>query len=73
MFKEILAVEPSERETLKALKRFEKIKIKRDLLNRQRCGVRLFYYDERLKNKDVIILCEVIEHIDEERLEKQWI
>jgi len=30
----------------------------------------LFYYDARLQHKDVIILCEVIEHINEERLPK---
>lgn len=28
----------------------------------------LFYFDESLRNKDVMILCEVIEHIDEHRL-----
>lgn len=68
--KEILAVEPSESESLKALKRFEKVvKDKNFLLPKQMMGS-LFYYDERLKNKDVMILCEVIEHIDMDRLPK---
>ena len=30
----------------------------------------LVYFDDRLKNKDILILCEVIEHIDEYRLPK---
>ena len=67
---EILAVEPSERETLKAVKRFEKMKRKEGFVEPTTIWGSLFYYDERLKNKDVIILCEVIEHIDEERLKK---
>ena len=67
---EILAVEPSERETLKAVKRFEKIKDKEGFVEPTTMWGSLFYYDERLENKDVIILCEVIEHIDEERLGK---
>ncbi len=65
---ELLAVEPSEIAMKKALKRFEALE-----------GVSvsptptwgsLFYYDARLQHKDVIVLCEVIEHIDEERLPK---
>ena len=67
---EILAVEPSERETLKAVKRFEKIRSKEEFVEPTTMWGSLFYYDERLENKDVIILCEVIEHIDEERLGK---
>ncbi|MDI2588381.1 3' terminal RNA ribose 2'-O-methyltransferase Hen1 [Psychrobacillus sp. NEAU-3TGS] len=67
---EILAVEPSESETLKAVKRFEKLKEQKDFTMPTMIWGSLFYFDERLKNKDVIILCEVIEHIDEERLPK---
>ncbi|MFC7687894.1 3' terminal RNA ribose 2'-O-methyltransferase Hen1 [Ureibacillus sp. GCM10028918] len=68
--KEILAVEPSESETLKALKRFEKVEKGEHFNMPKQIMGSLFYYDERLKNKDIIILCEVIEHIDEERLPK---
>lgn len=67
---EILAVEPSEGETLKAMDRFEKIKEKDNFVQPTPVMSSLFYYDERLKNKDIIILCEVIEHIDEHRLPK---
>ena len=67
---EILAVEPSQSESIKALKRLEKVESKeRFIMPTQMIGS-LFYYDERLKNKDIIILCEVIEHIDEHRLPK---
>lgn len=68
--KEILAVEPSESATLKALKRFEKAKQKENFILPTPIMGSLFYYDERLKQKDVMILCEVIEHIDEYRLPK---
>ena len=67
---EILAVEPSEKETLKAIRRFEKAKNKEGFIEPKTLWGSLFYYDERLKNKDIMILCEVIEHIDEERLPK---
>ena len=67
---EILAVEPSEKEQLKARRRFEKVKDRTAFVEPTPMWGSLFYYDERLKNKDVIILCEVIEHIDEERLPK---
>lgn len=68
--KEILAVEPSESQTLKALKRFEKVEQKENFVMPKQIMGSLFYYDERLKNKDIMILCEVIEHIDEVRLPK---
>ncbi|MFE0503192.1 3' terminal RNA ribose 2'-O-methyltransferase Hen1 [Peribacillus butanolivorans] len=68
--KEILAVEPSQTATIKALGRFEKVKNKEKFVVPETLWGSLFYYDERLKNKDVIILCEVIEHIDEYRLPK---
>jgi 3' terminal RNA ribose 2'-O-methyltransferase Hen1 len=68
--KEILSVEPSESAALKALKRFEKADEKEGFLRPTTMMGSLFYYDERLKYKDVMILCEVIEHIDEARLPK---
>ncbi len=68
--KEILAVEPSEHMTLQAVKRFEKVADKAGFLSPTLIWGSLFYYDERLKNKDCMILCEVIEHIDEIRLPK---
>ncbi|MCK1992095.1 3' terminal RNA ribose 2'-O-methyltransferase Hen1 [Peribacillus muralis] len=68
--KEILAVEPSQSATLKALGRFDKVKDKEKFVIPKPLWGSLFYYDEELKNKDVIILCEVIEHIDEHRLPK---
>jgi 3' terminal RNA ribose 2'-O-methyltransferase Hen1 len=67
---EILAVEPSESASLKALERFNKVKNKEKFVIPELLWGSLFYYDERLKDKDVIILCEVIEHIDETRLPK---
>lgn len=67
---EILAVEPSETESLKAMKRFEKVEEKEGFVEPTPMWGSLFYYDERLQDKNVIILCEVIEHIDEERLPK---
>ncbi|MFJ7935894.1 methyltransferase domain-containing protein [Sporosarcina sp. NPDC096371] len=67
---EILAVEPSEKESLKAINRFEKVQDKDGFVEPTPMWGSLFYYDERLVDKDVLILCEVIEHIDEERLPK---
>lgn len=68
--KEILAVEPSETENLKAKRRFEKVKDQPDFVEPKTLWGSLFYFDERLKGKDLIVLCEVIEHIDEYRLPK---
>lgn len=68
--KEILAVEPSESSSIKALKRFEKAEQKESFIMPEQIIGSLFYYDERLKNRDIMILCEVIEHIDEYRLPK---
>ena len=68
--KEILAVEPSEQMTLQAIKRFEKLEGNSGFLYPTLIWGSLFYYDERLKDKDCLILCEVIEHIDEIRLPK---
>ncbi|WP_433957989.1 methyltransferase domain-containing protein [Cytobacillus horneckiae] len=67
---EILAVEPSERESLKAVKRFSEASKDESFIVPQNIWGSLFYFDERLKNKDVMVLCEVIEHIELERLSK---
>jgi 3' terminal RNA ribose 2'-O-methyltransferase Hen1 len=68
--KEILSVEPANKARLKALERFDQIKEKHGFVEPKSVPGSLFYYDERLTNKDVMILCEVIEHIDEYRLDK---
>ncbi|MCH1627949.1 3' terminal RNA ribose 2'-O-methyltransferase Hen1 [Fredinandcohnia quinoae] len=68
--KEVLAVEPSEVATLRALERYRKVEDKNGFVKPTSLWGSLFYYDERLKNKDIMILCEVIEHIDEYRLPK---
>ncbi|CAM5214653.1 Ubiquinone biosynthesis O-methyltransferase, mitochondrial [Ureibacillus acetophenoni] len=68
--KEILAIEPSESASLQALKRFEKVRDSEKFQMPKQIIGSLYYFDERLKNKDIIILCEVIEHIDEYRLPK---
>lgn len=68
--KEILAVEPSEEASLRAMERFAQAEGKAGFTKPSQLWGSLFYYDERLKGKDIIILCEVIEHIDEERLPK---
>jgi 3' terminal RNA ribose 2'-O-methyltransferase Hen1 len=65
---EILSVEPSNKARLKALERFDHAKEKRGFLEPKSIAGSLFYYDERLSIKDIMILCEVIEHIDEYRL-----
>jgi 3' terminal RNA ribose 2'-O-methyltransferase Hen1 len=66
--KEILAVEPSENAQLRAIERFEKVSKNQHYVSPTPVLGSLFYYDDRLLNKDVMILCEVIEHIDEYRL-----
>ncbi|MFF2450394.1 3' terminal RNA ribose 2'-O-methyltransferase Hen1 [Neobacillus sp. NPDC058068] len=66
--KEILSVEPANKSRLRAMERFEQAKGKRGFIEPKSIAGSLFYYDERLNNKDVMILCEVIEHIDEYRL-----
>ncbi|MED4400465.1 3' terminal RNA ribose 2'-O-methyltransferase Hen1 [Metabacillus fastidiosus] len=68
--KEILAVEPSETATIRAVERFNKVENQERFITPTPIWGSLFYYDERLKNKDIMILCEVIEHIDEYRLPK---
>ncbi|MDQ6598977.1 3' terminal RNA ribose 2'-O-methyltransferase Hen1 [Bacillus salipaludis] len=66
--KEILAVEPSNKARLRALDRFHQAKEQGIFLEPTTMAGSLFYFDERLQNKDIMILCEVIEHIDEARL-----
>ncbi|WP_235845597.1 3' terminal RNA ribose 2'-O-methyltransferase Hen1 [Neobacillus novalis] len=66
--KEIFSVEPANKSRLRAMERFEQAKGKRGFIEPKSIAGSLFYYDERLNNKDVIVLCEVIEHIDENRL-----
>jgi 3' terminal RNA ribose 2'-O-methyltransferase Hen1 len=68
--KEILAVEPSETGQLRAIGRFEKASQREDFVSPTPVWGSLFYYDERLRGKDIMIICEVIEHIDEYRLSK---
>ncbi|AYV66644.1 MULTISPECIES: methyltransferase domain-containing protein [Niallia] len=67
---ELIAVDPSEREQLKAKKRIEALVDKPDFLLPTFKWGSLFYYDSELEKKDIFILCEVIEHIDENRLGK---
>ncbi|MDE0584686.1 3' terminal RNA ribose 2'-O-methyltransferase Hen1 [Planococcus sp. A6] len=68
--KEVLAVEPSQVETMKAVRRFDKVEDKENFVEPETLWGSLYYFDERLKEKDLMILCEVIEHIDEPRLPK---
>ncbi|MEH7247533.1 3' terminal RNA ribose 2'-O-methyltransferase Hen1 [Neobacillus niacini] len=68
--KEILSIEPSSKARLKAIERFGQVINKEGYVEPQSLIGSLFYFDSRLQNKDIIILCEVIEHIDEERLPK---
>ena len=69
---EILAVEPSQVETMKAVRRFEKVEDKENFVEPVTLWGSLYYFDDRLKGKDLMILCEVIEHIDEPRLPKAF-
>ena len=68
--KEILSIEPSNKARLKAIERFGQVIDKEGYIEPQSLAGSLFYFDSRLQNKDIIILCEVIEHIDQERLPK---
>jgi 3' terminal RNA ribose 2'-O-methyltransferase Hen1 len=66
--KEILSIEPSSRSRLQAMRRFEEGNSENGYIEPKSLAGSLYYFDERLQNKDIIILCEVIEHIDEHRL-----
>jgi 3' terminal RNA ribose 2'-O-methyltransferase Hen1 len=67
---EILSIEPSNKSRIKAIERFDQVIETDGYVKPQSLPGSLFYFDSRLQNKDIIILCEVIEHIDEERLPK---
>lgn len=67
---EILSIEPSNKARIKAIERFDQVIAKERYVKPQSLPGSLFYYDSRLQNKDILILCEVIEHIDEDRLPK---
>lgn len=68
--KEILAVEPTQKELLRAIKRFAESAQSEGFNPPTPVWGSLYYYDEQLRDKDVMILCEVIEHLDESRLPK---
>lgn len=65
---EVWAIEPSQVALLRAIDRFDKANKKPGFVKPQAQFGSLYYYDERIIQKDVMILCEVIEHIDEDRL-----
>ncbi|MBW4084382.1 3' terminal RNA ribose 2'-O-methyltransferase Hen1 [Paenibacillus sp. S150] len=67
---EIKAVEPSAAAQLRAMDRFAKLEGRPGAIVPEPVTGSLFYYDEALRGKDVMILCEVIEHIDERRLNR---
>ncbi|MEK5024064.1 3' terminal RNA ribose 2'-O-methyltransferase Hen1 [Paenibacillus sp. FSL M7-1046] len=66
--RDIKAVEPSATAQLRAMDRFAKLEGRQGTIVPKPVTGSLFYFDESLRNKDVMILCEVIEHIDEHRL-----
>jgi 3' terminal RNA ribose 2'-O-methyltransferase Hen1 len=68
--KEILSIEPSNKSRIRAIERFEQVNAKEGYVQPQSLPGSLYYFDSRVQNKDVIVLCEVIEHIDEKRLPK---
>lgn len=65
---EVWAIEPSKTSLLRAMDRFEKESKKSNFVKPHAQFGSLYYYDEQLTYKDVMILCEVIEHINEDRL-----
>ena len=65
----ILAVEPSGQSRLRAMERFAKLEGRSGLAAMPESVIgSLFYFDEQMQHQDVIILCEVIEHIEAYRL-----
>ncbi|MEO2205187.1 3' terminal RNA ribose 2'-O-methyltransferase Hen1 [Paenibacillus pabuli] len=65
----ILAVEPSGQSRLRAMERFAKLEGRSGIVAMPEPIIgSLFYFDEQLQNQDVMILCEVIEHIEAYRL-----
>lgn len=65
---EILSIEPYEKARLSAINQFNKFQNQMKFTYPTTLWGSLYYYDERLKDTDVLILCEVIEHIEEHRL-----
>lgn len=65
---QVWAVEPSMQSQLRAIDRFAKLEGRTDDVIPVITIGSLFYRDERWVDQDVIILCEVIEHINEVRL-----
>lgn len=68
--REIKAVEPSAAAQLRALDRFAKLEGRAGTVMPEPVTGSLFYFDESLRGRDVMILCEVIEHIEEYRLDR---
>ncbi|WP_091015653.1 MULTISPECIES: 3' terminal RNA ribose 2'-O-methyltransferase Hen1 [Paenibacillus] len=67
----ILAVEPSGQSRLRAMERFAKLEGRSGMVAMPEPIIgSLFYFDEQMQNQDVMILCEVIEHIEEYRLNR---
>ncbi|KLU53087.1 methyltransferase type 12 [Paenibacillus sp. VT-400] len=65
----ILAVEPSGQSRLRAMERFAKLEGRSGVVAMPEPIIgSLFYFDEQMQNQDFMILCEVIEHIEEYRL-----
>ncbi|WP_223836566.1 methyltransferase domain-containing protein [Paenibacillus oceani] len=64
----VLAVEPSAVAQLRAIDRFAKMEGRQGAAVPTPVSGSLFYFDESLRGHNVMILCEVIEHIDEHRL-----
>ncbi|MCG7377677.1 methyltransferase domain-containing protein [Paenibacillus sp. ACRSA] len=66
----ILAVEPSGQSRLRAMERFAKLEGRHGVFAVPEPIIgSLFYFDEQLQHQDVMILCEVIEHIEAYRLD----
>nr|WP_263328550.1 3' terminal RNA ribose 2'-O-methyltransferase Hen1 [Neobacillus sp. Marseille-Q6967] len=68
--KEILSIEPSNKSRVRAIQRFEEAEGTDGFTPPTSLAGSLYYYDDRLVNKDIMVLCEVIEHIDEYRIPK---
>ncbi|MFC4100784.1 3' terminal RNA ribose 2'-O-methyltransferase Hen1 [Paenibacillus xanthanilyticus] len=67
---EVMAVEPSAIARKRAADRFAKLAERGQGVVPKTVTGSLFYYDESLRGKDVIVLCEVIEHIEAHRVER---
>ncbi|ANF95838.1 methyltransferase domain-containing protein [Paenibacillus bovis] len=65
---QVWAVEPSAYTGLRALERFGKLEQENSSVVPRLVTGSLFYRDDQWAGQDVIILCEVIEHINEHRL-----